>query len=93
MLQIDQTEINILFGIFSALIGWLMRTMTEAIRELKIQDRDLVSKVSNLEVLVAGQYVKRDEYERMASAMFNKLDKMDDSIKIVLAHVKLQNQQ
>lgn len=75
---------NIVLGGFSALVGWAVNHVYQGMRELTHADRDLVSKVNSIEVLVAGTYVTRAEFENKISAMFNKLDriegKLDDKI-------------
>ena len=39
-----------------------------------------IEKVNQIEVLVAGQYVKRDDFDKLANAIFAKLDKISDKI-------------
>ena len=43
-----------------------------------MQDQILADKVQAIELLVAGEYVKRDQLERMETALFKKLDKIED---------------
>ena len=43
-------------------------------------DQMLAEKVSAIEVLVAGQYIRRDGFEKMATALFSKLDKIYDRL-------------
>ena len=71
-----QDIINAAIGIVGAGAGWWMKTMWESLRELQRADTSLVEKVSAIEVLVAGQYIRRDEFEKMATALFSKLDKI-----------------
>ena len=51
-----------------------------SIKELQAMDRDLAEKVGAIEVLVAGQYVTRDEYTNTLNAIFVKLDRIQESI-------------
>ena len=57
-----------------------MRVMWQSLKELQQQDLKLADKVGNIEVLVAGQYVKRDDMNRDIAAMFAKLDRIEDKI-------------
>ena len=52
----------------------------DSYKELKKTDKELADKVSAIEVLVAGQYVKRDDFDRLAQAIFVKLDKIMDKL-------------
>jgi len=47
---------------------------------LRSQDSKLAEKVGNIEVLVAGQYVKRDDMDKSMTALFMKLDRIEDKI-------------
>lgn len=75
-----QMIFNIVVGIAGALGGWWMKTMWEALKDLQSADRDLANKVASIEVLVAGQYVKRDELDRTMDALFKKLDRIEDKL-------------
>ena len=78
--MLNQDFINAVIGIVGAGLGWWMKTMWESLRELQRADAQLVEKVSAIEVLVAGQYVRRDEVEKLFSAVFRKLDRIEDKL-------------
>lgn len=73
-----QTAFNILLGLVAFLGGWVLNSLRESIKSLQKSDSDLADKVQKIEVLVAGQYVKRDDMEKMSNAIFIKLDKIYD---------------
>ena len=75
-----QTAFNIRLGLVAFLGGWVLNSLRESIKSLQKSDSDLADKVQKIEVLVAGQYVKRDDMEKMSSAIFIKLDKIYDLI-------------
>ena len=80
-LQMDaQQIINTLVGVVGALGGWWMRIMYQSLEELKAQDTKLAEKVSNIEILVAGKYVTREDFDKKIDAMFSKLDKIDNKL-------------
>lgn len=76
----DQTIINWLLGGFGALIGFLLNVVWQAVNDLQSADKQLVEKVSQIEVLVAGAYVKKGEFTDTVKALFAKLDKIEDKI-------------
>ena len=63
-----------------ALGGWWLKVIWEALKDLQIADTQLATKVGQIEVLVAGQYVKREEMERFANAIFTKLDRIEGKL-------------
>ena len=76
----EQQFFNVSVAIIGALGGWWMRVMWQSLKELQQQDSKLADKVGNIEVLVAGQYVKRDDMNRDIAAIFAKLDRIEDKI-------------
>lgn len=76
----DQTLINWLLGGFGALIGFLLNAVWQAVKDLQTADKVLTEKVGSIEVLVAGAYVKKDEFVSQMNALFAKLDKIEDKI-------------
>lgn len=72
-----QTIINIAIGLAGALGGWVLNNLKSSIDELRKADSVLADKVQHIEVLVAGTYVKRDDMDKLASALFAKLDKIE----------------
>ena len=68
-----QDYINIAFLLCSGIGGWWLRTTWD-------NHRKLAEKVGQIEVLVAGQYVRRDEL----TAILNRIDGKLDAISIKL---------
>ena len=76
----DQTLINWLLGGFGALIGFLLNAVWQAVKDLQKSDKEIVEKVGQIEVLVAGGYVKKNEFSDLSKALFAKLDKIEEKI-------------
>jgi hypothetical protein len=76
----DQTIINWLLGGLGALLGFLLKSIWQAVKDLQTADKVLADKVASIEVLVAGNYVKRDDFDRVATAIFTKLDRIEDKL-------------
>jgi hypothetical protein len=79
-MKMDQTLINWLLGGFGALIGFLLNAVWQAVKDLQSADKELTKKVSEIEVLVAGAYVKKDELSTSVAALFAKLDRIEDKL-------------
>ena len=75
-----QTLFNIAGGLAGFLGGWWMKVLHDSVRDLQDADKRLVDKVSSIEVLVAGNYVKRDDFDKSVEAIFRKLDRIEDKL-------------
>lgn len=71
---------NTAIGVVLLLLGWAMRILWDTLRELKDTDRDLADKVGRIEVLVAGEYMKKDDFDRIMLRLFEKLDHIESKI-------------
>lgn len=74
----DQEFLNWIFGAVMALLGWLGRTLWDAVENLK-------KDVQDIEVNLPSHYVRKDEIEirfdkieTMLNRIFEKLDKKAD---------------
>ena len=72
-----QTAFNIVLSLVAFLGGWVLNSLRDSIRALHESNTELTSKVQHIEVLVAGSYVKRDDLDKLTTALFNKLDKIE----------------
>ena len=71
---------NTAMGFVLALGGWVMRVIWDNLKDLRTQDTALAEKVSRIEVLVAGEYVRKDELERVVQRLFDKLEHIEMKI-------------
>jgi hypothetical protein len=77
----DQQQLfNVLFALVGVLGGWWMKAMWEAIKSLEQADKALGNKVADLKVLVAGGYVRTEQFDSMGKAIFAKLDRIEDKL-------------
>lgn len=75
-----QTLFNIVLGGFSTLAGWLLNTLYNSMKELTKADQLLSEKVQAIELVVAGQYIPRAEFETKMTALFDKLERIDSKL-------------
>lgn len=75
-----QVLFNMAVGAVAILAGWFIRVIWDSLNELKKQDRDLADKVARIEVLVAGEYVRKEDFERTIERLFDKLDHIEMKI-------------
>ncbi len=75
-----QIAFNIAVALVAFLGGWVLNSLRSSIEGLQKADTNLTTKVQAIEVLVAGSYVKRDDLDKLASALFTKLDKIEGKL-------------
>lgn len=75
-------EYQVLFNLAATavgfLFGWVLNNLWSAVKELQDADKELAEKVGQIEILVAGRYITRDEFDRVLNSVFVKLDKIQD---------------
>jgi hypothetical protein len=78
----SETQIffDVAVAVIGAMGGWILNTVWVSVKELQKADKELADKVSEIEVLVAGRYVTRDEFNNTLSQVFGKLDTIRDMI-------------
>ena len=75
-----QSIFNIVLGALGALVGWMLNTLYNSMKDLTRADQVLSEKVQSIEVLVAGNYVKKSELEHILHKLDTKLDRIEDKI-------------
>lgn len=72
-----QTAFNVAVALAGGLGGWVLNNIKSSIDSLHKSDAMLTDKVQAIEVLVAGQYVRRDDMDKISAAIFTKLDRIE----------------
>lgn len=65
---------------FSAVLGFLLNAVWQAVKDLQKEDQELAKRVGEIEVLVAGNYVTRQEFDRVIDKLFTKLDAIETKL-------------
>jgi hypothetical protein len=78
----SETQIffDVAVAVIGAMGGWILNTVWVSVKELQKANKDLADKVGEIEVLVAGRYMTRDEFNNTLAQVFNKLDTIRDMI-------------
>ena len=76
----EQTLFNIAVSLAGGLGGWWLRVIWTAVHELSAADGALGNRISSIEVLVSGSYVRRDELRHVLDGMSAKLDRISDKL-------------
>ena len=76
----SQTIINAAIALVGFLGGWILKVVWESVKDLQIADKILVEKVNTIEILIAGNYMSKLDFDKIAAAIFAKLDKIEDKL-------------
>ena len=77
----EQVFINWLLGVSTLMITATIKWLWDSHKALQLTDKELSEKVSKIEVLVAGQYITREEFDRGIQRIFEKLDHIESKIR------------
>ena len=75
-----QVLFDVAIGVIGVLGGWTLNTVWAAVKDLQEADKNLAEKVGQIEVLVAGRYVTRDEFNQVLNQVFERLDRIRDLV-------------
>ena len=75
-----QLGFNIAVTLVGALAGWILKAISDSIKGLQMKDDFIMNELHQVHVLVAGNYVKRDELKDSMDAVFNTLRRIEDCL-------------
>ena len=76
----NQSLINMVVALLGFLGGAILKTLWTGLKDLQRADIEIVDKVHDLETIVAGTYVKRDEMIKITDGLFHKFDTVNDKL-------------
>ena len=75
-----QAAFNILVALVGFLGGYVLNSMRDSIKAIKDSEAILIDKVQHMEVLIAGDYVKKNEMDRVVTNIFETLKDIDTKL-------------
>ena len=75
-----QVLFDVAIGVIGVLGGWVLSTVWGAVKDLQEADKELADKVAAIEVLVAGRYITREEFNNTFNQVFERLDRIRDML-------------
>lgn len=79
-MNLDQVYLNWLFGLFGTAIGAIISVIWSSLKDLQKAEKEILARINEIEVLVAGDYVKRVDQDRFAEAILRKLDRIEEKL-------------
>ena len=75
-----QSWINAGIGLVAFMGGYILKSITDSVKELQVADKVLSKDVSSLQVLVAGEYVKWDGLEKVMRPVSEQLTRIEGKL-------------
>jgi hypothetical protein len=75
-----QVLFDVAIGVIGVLGGWTLNTVWAAVKDLQQADKELAEKVGQIEVLVAGRYVTREDFNQVLNQVYERLDRIRDLV-------------
>ncbi len=69
-----------LLGVGLTVVGWVSHMLWQDVKEVKNNHKDTFTRIQSIEVLIAGEYLKRTEFREFQSTILEKLDKILDAL-------------
>jgi len=71
---------NIVMAVAGFLAIVFVKNLGKESKEAKEMANEANAKIHTIEVLVAGNYVRKEDHEKMTEAMFKKLDRIEEKL-------------
>ncbi len=78
--MIDQMFVNMIIAALLASISFILKVIWDGLRELQKADVELTGQIAMVRLMMADSYIKKEDFDRMANALFAKLDKIEAKI-------------
>ena len=75
-----QDLLNWVFGLANICLGAFLTFLYQAHKEFRDADKELADKVAKIEILVAGKYVTREEFNATMQRIMDKLERIEAKI-------------
>lgn len=76
----DQQIINIIMAVAGFLAIWMLNVIWGSVKKLQESDQSMAKELHSLHVLVAGDYVKKTDFEKLATEIFHRLVRIDEKL-------------
>jgi hypothetical protein len=77
---VDQVIVNAIIAGLMAAMAFTLRVIWEGFRELQKTDLEQLSQLMSVKVMIADSYIKKDDFDHMTTAIFLKLDKIENKL-------------
>jgi hypothetical protein len=76
----DQVLLNWLVFTLGAIMSAILHTIWGAVKDLRAEDKVITQRVASMHILVAGDYIRKQEFDRVIDRLFVKLDSIEASL-------------
>ena len=80
MRMMDQMFVNMVLTGLLAALSFILKVIWDGLRELQRADVELTGQIAMVRLMMADSYIKKEDFDRMANALFAKLDKIENKL-------------
>jgi hypothetical protein len=73
-----QEYVNILMGVVSFFGGFVLKEIWSSLKGLQDVDKGLTAQLNRIEVIIASEYVRKNDLEKALDTILAKLDKVEN---------------
>jgi hypothetical protein len=70
----QQTIVNWVFGLLTMILGFFVKSVKQNNKDLQVSDQELHGRITAVEILVAGDYVKRSDHKEDMKELRDHID-------------------
>ena len=67
-----------LIAIIGSLTAWGAKNVVDSVNAINLENHRLDERINGLEILLASQYVRTDRFDATVTALFAKMDRVED---------------
>lgn len=60
--------------------GWFLKVLSDEIHQLREEDKRLADRVNDVALIVAGDYVRKTDFDRFEDALMGRFDRLERKI-------------
>lgn len=76
----EQVIFNIAVGLAGFLGAWILKNITDTMKDMRQSEHSLRNKLQAIEVVMAGKYVSKEDLNSVANTLSVKLDRISDKL-------------
>lgn len=76
----EQVIFNIAVSLSAFLGAWVLKSITDTMKDMRQSEHSLRNKLQAIEVVMAGKYVSKEDLNSVANTLSVKLDRISDKL-------------
>jgi len=78
--MVDQSLVNAAIAAGGAAVSFILKRVFDEIDRMNKREQVIAEKLNNIEVLIAGNYIRREQFDSAMRMLETKLDRLDEKL-------------